>query len=155
MRALIQRVKEASVSVEGDLQARIGPGLLIFLGIAASDGSGSSGLLARRCADLRIFEDAEGKMNRSVRETGGSALVVSQFTLYADARRGNRPSFTAAAPPDLAEGRYGEFVEALRKELGKERVQTGVFRAMMQVSLVNDGPVTIMIHSKDELNDEH
>lgn len=154
MRALIQRVKEASVKVDGEVRGRIDKGLLVLLGVSNADGPEAAGMLARRCADLRIFEDDQGKMNRSIRETGGSALVVSQFTLYADTRRGNRPSFTGAAPPAIAETRYEEFVGALRAELGEKNVQTGVFRAMMDVSLVNEGPVTLMIQSKDETTDE-
>ena len=122
--------------------------MLIFLGVTHDDAPGDAEYLADRCAALRIFEDDQGKMNLSVSESGGSALVVSQFTLYADTRKGNRPSFVDAAPPEIAEQRYNEFVAALRGRLGGPGVQTGVFRAMMDVQLNNDGPVTIMLESK-------
>lgn len=148
MRALIQRVKQASVTVDGDITGSIGKGMLIFLGITHSDTVKEAEYLSQRCINLRIFEDSEGKMNLSVRDIQGSVLVVSQFTLYADTRRGNRPSFTDAAPPEQAEQLYEEFVRLLRLELGDARVAVGVFRAMMDVSLVNDGPVTVMIESK-------
>ena len=150
MRALIQRVKQASVSINGSLHSQIERGLLIFLGITHSDTSEAGKYLAQRCANLRIFEDVEGKMNLSVRDVEGSALVISQFTLYADTRKGNRPSFVDAAPPDLAEKLYDDFVKHLRLELGATRVQTGMFRAMMAVHLINDGPVTIMVESKEQ-----
>jgi len=130
MRAVVQRVREASVTVEGRETGRIGPGLLI---------------LAKKCAEVRIFEDAEGKMNRSVKEIGGRALVVSQFTLLADCRKGRRPSFTGAAPPDEAERLYERFVERLRAE--GLAVATGVFGAMMDVASVNAGPVTLLLDS--------
>ena len=149
MKALIQRVKKASVSVSGDCAGEIGPGMLIFLGVAAGDTEESARYLAARCANLRIFPDEQGKMNLSVKDTRGSALVISQFTLLADTRRGNRPSFTGAAPPEAAEQLYGSFVRILREELGVENVREGVFRAMMDVALVNDGPVTIALESKD------
>jgi D-tyrosyl-tRNA(Tyr) deacylase len=108
--------------------------------------------LADRCAALRIFEDQQEKMNLSVKDIGGSAMVVSQFTLYADTRRGNRPGFTDAAPPEIAEDLYQKFVRFLRGALGDSRVATGVFRAMMEVELINDGPVTVMIESKSDPN---
>jgi len=148
MRALIQRVNKASVTVDGKLHNQIGKGLLIFLGIAHSDSDADAQYLARRCADLRIFEDDDGKMNLSVNDISGESLVISQFTLYADTRRGNRPSFTEAAPPVDAERLYNSFIKYLRQSMGTERVKEGIFRAMMDIRLVNNGPVTIMIESK-------
>src|SRR5258706_15760934 len=148
MRALIQRVKHASVTVEGVLQSKIAKGLLIFLGVTNNDTSDAARYLAQRSANLRIFEDDQKKMNLSVKDVDGSALVVSQFTLYADTQKGNRPSFIDAAGPEAAEKLYNEFVGALSVELGEARVRTGVFRAMMDVSLINDGPVTIMLERK-------
>lgn len=148
MRALVQRVRQASVSVGGTLQNEIGTGMLIFLGVSSADDASAAGYLAQKCAQLRIFEDEAGKMNRSVKDVDGSALVISQFTLYADTTKGNRPSFVQAAPPEVAEELYTQFVKDLEKELGDRRVRTGVFRAMMDVQLVNNGPVTIMIESK-------
>ncbi len=147
MRALVQRVTGASVSVGGTTVGSIGPGMLILLGVAAGDTADDAVRLAAKCASLRIFDDANGVMNDSVKQSGGAALVVSQFTLYADASRGNRPSYAGAAPPAEAESLYDNFLGALRNELGHDRVQAGVFRAMMMVSLVNDGPVTILLES--------
>ncbi|HUN66269.1 MAG TPA: D-aminoacyl-tRNA deacylase [Bacteroidota bacterium] len=149
MRALIQRVREASVTIEGARYSGIGSGMLILLGVAGNDTPADAEYLARRCTAVRIFEDEGGKMNRSLTEAGGSLLVVSQFTLYADTSRGNRPGFTGAAPPALAEQLYNRFVALLSADLGGERVRTGVFGAMMDVALINDGPVTIMIESKN------
>ncbi len=147
MRALVQRVTGASVSVGGASVGSIGPGMLILLGVAAGDTTDDASRLAAKCASLRIFDDAEGVMNIPLKQSGGSALVVSQFTLYGDVSRGNRPSYAAAAPPEMAEALYGTFLAALRIEIGDERVHPGVFRAMMMVSLVNDGPVTILVES--------
>lgn len=148
MRVLIQRVKKANVTINNSFYNQIGCGLLIFLGVRNGDTDSAAQYLAQRSADLRIFEDDQGKMNLSVKENGGSALVISQFTLYADTRKGNRPSFIDAAPPQLAEELYDKFVFYLKKELGDDKVRTGVFRAMMEINLVNNGPVTIMIDSK-------
>lgn len=148
MKAIIQRVSSASVTISGSEQSRIGKGLLILLGVKNGDGSPEALYLAEKCASLRIFEDADRKMNLSVKDTGGSILVVSQFTIYADTRKGNRPSFVDAAPPQTAEPLYEEFVMSLKKILGDEKVRTGVFRAMMDVALVNDGPVTVIVESK-------
>ncbi|MCU0453321.1 MAG: D-aminoacyl-tRNA deacylase [Bacteroidetes bacterium] len=145
MKALIQRVSRASVSVDGAVVGAIGPGLLILLGVHRDDHPAAADDLAARCAVLRIFPDADGKMNRSLREVNGEALVVSQFTLYADTRRGTRPSYTDAAPPDLAERLYESFKSALSRELRGRPVPSGVFGAMMKVDLVNDGPVTVQL----------
>jgi D-tyrosyl-tRNA(Tyr) deacylase len=138
VRALVQRVSEASVSVEGERVARIGPGLLVLLGVRSGDTEAQADRLAAKLLALRIFEDAAGRMNLSVGDAGGELLCVSQFTLYGDTRKGNRPSFVDAAPPDEAEPLY----ERVRDALG---AQGGVFGARMAVELVNDGPVTLLI----------
>jgi D-tyrosyl-tRNA(Tyr) deacylase len=143
MRAVVQRVSRAAVRVEGRAVGEIGPGLLVLLGVAAGDGEDQARWMADKLAALRIFEDAAGKMNRSVAEAGGGLLVVSQFTLLGDARKGNRPSFTGAAPPEPASALY-ERVCALLREKGLPVAQ-GVFRAHMEVELVNQGPVTILL----------
>lgn len=148
MRALLQRVKNARVTVEGNVTGGIDRGVLIFLGITHDDTADDADYLARRCSDLRIFEDAQGKMNLSVKDVGGNVLVVSQFTLYGDTRKGNRPSFGLAAQPDVAEPLYETFLGRMRDAIGPDRVESGVFRAMMEVHLVNDGPVTVMVESK-------
>jgi len=145
MRAVVQRVSRASVEVDSTIVGDIGAGVLVLLGVASSDTPNDAEYLAEKVANLRIFPDSEGKMNRSVAEAGGSALVVSQFTLYGDARKGRRPSYSDAAPPEKANELYQYFVERL-KATGL-RVATGTFQAMMQVSLVNDGPVTILLDS--------
>ena len=145
MRAVVQRVSRARVTVEGRVTGEIGAGLMILLGIGRNDASAVAVSMAEKVAHLRIFEDDEGKMNRSLLDVKGSALVVSQFTLYGDARGQRRPSFVAAAPPDQAKKLYEEFSEALRK-LGIS-VATGVFKAMMSVESVNEGPVTILLDS--------
>ncbi len=147
MKALIQRVSEASVEVDGRRVAEIGPGLLVLLGITHSDGMDDAAWLARKIPALRIFEDEAGLMNRSVLDIGGAVLVVSQFTLYADTRKGNRPSFVAAARPEQAEPLYEALVRHLRDTLGASRVSTGVFGAEMKVRLLNDGPVTVELLS--------
>jgi D-tyrosyl-tRNA(Tyr) deacylase len=140
VRALIQRVSEASVRVEGREVARIGPGLLVLLGVRTGDGPAEADRIARKLLALRIFEDADGRMNLDIRQAGGELLCVSQFTLYGDARRGNRPSFVDAARPEEAEPLY----ERVRSALG---ARGGVFGARMEVALVNDGPVTLMLES--------
>lgn len=145
MKALVQRVREGSVSIDGKRHAQIGKGFVILLGIRKGDTAESAVALAEKCAALRVFEDAEGKMNLGLKEVAGEVLVVSQFTLYAETQRGNRPGFADAAPPGEAEPLYQKFIEHLRRSLGEERVCTGVFRAMMEVTIVNDGPVTIML----------
>ena len=143
MRALLQRVQSAQVRVDGDLIGATGPGLLILICAMQGDERTQAEKMASRIAKLRIFKDDEGKMNRSLRDTGGSALVVSQFTLAADTSRGNRPGFSAAAPPAEGERLYEYFADCLRSE--GIAVETGRFGADMQVSLVNDGPVTIWL----------
>lgn len=144
MRALVQRVQEAAVDVDGETVGEIGPGLLILLGVHHADDEEVTDWAARKCAHLRIFADAEGRMNRSLLDGGGAALVVSQFTLYGDAARGHRPSFGAAAPPERAEPLYEHFVARLAEHLGRP-VRTGVFGASMKVRLINDGPVTLLV----------
>ena len=146
MRLVIQRVKEASVTVEGNITGQIGPGLLVLAGCAPTDGEAALGWLARKLVALRIFGDDNGQLNRSVRDVGGQVLVVSQFTLLADARKGNRPSYAGAAPPAVAEPLYRRFVQLVAQELGQP-VPTGIFGADMQVRLLNDGPVTIVLDS--------
>jgi D-aminoacyl-tRNA deacylase len=149
MKAVVQRVKRSSVSVQGNLYSSIRGGLLVLLGVHEDDRESDAAFLADKCAALRIFDDANGKMNLSVRDVGGSALVVSQFTIYGDARKGNRPNFMRAAKPELAERLYNFFVEKLELSMGKGKVATGVFREMMDVELVNDGPVTIIIETRE------
>lgn len=148
MRALVQRVSGAAVQIEGGPVRRIGPGLLILLGVREGDDVSLCEKLATKCAGLRIFEDEEGKMNRSATELGYSALVVSQFTLYGDTKKGKRPSFTLAAKPPLSVDCYEEFVRQLMRQ-GLAEVQTGEFGAHMQVELVNDGPVTLLLDTEE------
>jgi D-aminoacyl-tRNA deacylase len=147
LRALIQRVSSARVEVEGRVTGSIGAGLLVLLGVRKEDTAAEADALLEKLLGLRVFEDAEGKMNLSVLDTGGALLVVSQFTLYGDTRKGRRPSFDLAAPPEQANRLYEYFVEKAR-ERGVE-TQTGVFRAMMSVSLTNEGPVTFLIETKN------
>ena len=142
----MQRVSSARVEIDGEVAGSIGRGLLVLLGVGQGDSEKQAHWLADKIAGLRIFEDEAGKMNLSVEEVGGSALVVSQFTLYADCRKGRRPSFTRAAPPDEADRLYQVFVNRL-KERGLP-VSTGVFQAMMQVHLVNEGPVTVLVETE-------
>ncbi|HLF69193.1 MAG TPA: D-aminoacyl-tRNA deacylase [Gaiellaceae bacterium] len=143
MRAVVQRVRDASVRVGSEEVAVTGPGLVVLLGVAQGDGELEPERLAGKIARLRIFENEEGRFDRSLLDVGGEALVVSQFTLIADTAKGNRPSFTAAASPEVAEPLYERFCEALERE--GVRVARGVFGARMQVALVNDGPVTIVL----------
>ncbi|MBI3262528.1 MAG: D-tyrosyl-tRNA(Tyr) deacylase [Acidobacteria bacterium] len=145
MRAVVQRVRSAEVRVDHERRSSIGRGLLVFVGVAHADAVEDAKYIAAKVRDLRIFEDDQGKMNRSVMDIGGEALVVSQFTLYGDSRKGRRPSFDAAATPELARTLYEEVVRELRG--GGVPVQTGEFRAMMEVELVNDGPVTLLLDS--------
>ena len=144
MRIVLQRVKNASVTVEGERISSIGPGLLLLVGVAGEDGEAEAEWLAKKVAGLRIFGDENGKMNLGVRDVGGEVLAVSQFTLIADTRKGKRPSFVAAAPPEEAEQLFNYFCERLRTA-GVGSVETGSFGAMMDVALVNDGPVTIVL----------
>jgi D-tyrosyl-tRNA(Tyr) deacylase len=149
MRACIQRVSEAGVTVDGTVTGQVGRGLVVLLGVGQGDGDVEVAWLAEKIVGLRIFEDDAGKMNHSLIEIGGAMLVVSQFTLYGDCRKGRRPSFTSAAPPELAERLYNGFVDRVRAA-GIE-VATGRFREHMHVSLVNDGPVTVWIDTADVL----
>lgn len=144
MKIVLQRIKNASVTVNGEEISGIGPGLLLLVGIARGDGEAEADWLAEKVAGLRVFADDEGKMNLDVREAGGEILTVSQFTLLADNRKGKRPSFVEAAPPEEAEMLFDYFCEKLR-EAGVASVETGSFGAMMDVSLVNEGPVTIIL----------
>jgi D-tyrosyl-tRNA(Tyr) deacylase len=145
MRACVQRVSQARVTVAGEVVGQIGRGSLVLLGVASTDTEAEARWLAEKVAGLRIFEDEAGKMNLSLSDMGGAMLVVSQFTLLGDCRRGRRPSFAAAAPPELAERLYETFVEAVRSS--NIEVATGRFRQQMDVSLVNDGPVTLLVES--------
>jgi D-aminoacyl-tRNA deacylase len=145
MRAVVQRVSRAKVVVHERISGEIGMGLLVLLGVGHADSETDATYLAEKIAGLRVFEDADGKMNRSVLEVGGGVLAVSQFTLYGDVRRGKRPSFDAAAPPEHARRLYGLFVERIRA--AGLRCETGCFQEMMQVELVNQGPVTILLDS--------
>ena len=146
MRAVVQRVTRAKVTVEGKTVGEIEKGLVVLLGIARDDSKSDASYLANKIIALRIFDDEQGKMNLSLKDCGGGALVVSQFTLYGDVRRGLRPSWIDAAAPELAEPLYEFFCNEMRKDL--DNVATGSFRQMMQVELVNDGPVTILLDSR-------
>ena len=148
MRALVQRVLEAHIEVDGDVVAAVGRGMLVLVGIARDDTPADREWLVRKLAELRIFDDENGVMNRAVADIGGDVLAVSQFTLYASTRKGNRPSWSAAAPPDIARPAFEACVAALSERLGKA-VPCGVFGAHMRVALVNDGPVTIAIDSRN------
>ena len=149
MRVVLQRVSEASVSVDGRVVAEIGPGLLLLVGFTEGDGETELGWMADKVTHLRVFPDESGKMNVSLEESGGSVLVVSQFTLYGDSRKGRRPSFIRAAPPPMAIPLYERFVALLEARI-PGRVQEGEFGAMMHVSLVNDGPVTLVLEKGGE-----
>lgn len=148
MRIVLQRVKEARVEVDGRTAGRVGPGLCLLVGVERGDGEADAAYLARKCAELRVFPDAAGKMNLSLLETGGGALAVSQFTLAGSVRKGRRPSFDGAEEPGRAAELFEAFVAALRA-LGP-RVETGVFRALMDVHIVNDGPVTFIVDSRGQ-----
>src|SRR5271165_4202145 len=144
MRALLQRVSQARVTVDQVVSGEIAAGLLVLLGVSKLDSEADAEFVAQKVLNLRIFEDENGKMNRSILDTGGAILVVSQFTLYGDCRKGRRPSFDAAAPAEQARALYEHFVAAARRSV---RVETGIFQAHMSVSLVNDGPVTLIVES--------
>ena len=146
MRAVVQRVSRASVKVNGELTGNIGEGLLVLLGVGQDDTDADASYLAEKVAGLRIFEDTEGKMNRSVTDVGGAVLAVSQFTLFGDVRKGKRPSFDAAARPERARALYEHFVERIRAT--GLRCETGRFQEMMEVELINQGPVTILLDSR-------
>jgi len=146
MRAVVQRVSRAQVAVHGEVTGEIGPGLLVLLGVGREDTDADAEYLAQKIVGLRVFEDDQGKMNRSVPDVGGSVLAVSQFTLYGDVRRGKRPSFDGAAPPEKARQLYEFFVERVRA--AGLRCETGRFQEMMKVELINEGPVTILLDSK-------
>jgi len=146
MRAVVQRVTRANVTIDGEIVGEIGNGLVVLLGIARDDTKEDADYLVPKIASLRIFDDPGGKLNRSLKDIDGGLLIVSQFTLYGDVRRGLRPSWSDAAAPEIAEPLYDYFVESSRKLLG--RVETGSFRKMMLVELVNDGPVTILLDSR-------
>jgi|SRR5580692_6428723 D-tyrosyl-tRNA(Tyr) deacylase len=144
MRAVIQRVTEARVTVDQSITGEIGAGLLVLLGVSKEDSAADAEFVAAKILNLRIFEDDQGKMNRSLLDTGGAMLVVSQFTLYGDCRKGRRPSFDAAAPAEQARALYEHFVAISRRSV---QVETGIFQAHMSVSLTNDGPVTLIVES--------
>lgn len=149
MRALVQRVSEGSVTVETPNHfAGIKKGMVILLGVKEGDTEEDLSFVADKCANLRIFEDENEKMNLSLKDVDGEVLVISQFTLYGDARRGNRPSFTEAARPELAEVMYEKFIARMKSNLGENKVKNGIFGAMMMVNILNDGPVTIIVESK-------
>ena len=148
MRVLVQRVKEAAVTINGERRSSIGPGLLVFLGIEEADGTDDISWLAAKIVNLRLFDDSNGVMNLSVAETGKEIMIVSQFTLHASTRKGNRPSYIRSAGPEQATPLYDSFIDRTEELLGRS-VSTGVFGAMMEVSLINDGPVTILIDSRN------
>lgn len=148
MIAVIQRVSESAVTIDGQLKGRIGQGFMVLLGIEEADNSEDISWLSRKIVNIRLFEDQEGVMNRSLLDTGGDVLLISQFTLHASTKKGNRPSYIKAAKPEVAVPLYEQFIEQITSDLGKP-IQTGTFGADMKVSLINDGPVTIIIDTKD------
>ncbi len=148
MRAVIQRVARASVAIDGIIHGEIGQGMLLFLGIRSGDLAADVRWLAEKAIHLRMFEDQQGKMNKSLADIGGEMLIVSQFTLYGDCRKGRRPGFSSAAPPEIAEPLYRQFVEEVKKK--GVRTATGIFQAAMEVELVNDGPVTLLLDSEKQ-----
>jgi len=147
MKAVIQRVARGSVTIDGEVSGRIERGYVVLLGVRTGDTTDDARYLAQRTVNLRIFPDEQDRMNRSIVDIEGAVLVISQFTLYADTRKGNRPSFIRAGDPEVAETLYEEYVAALRRELGDVRVQTGRFAASMEVEIINDGPVTIELNT--------
>lgn len=149
MRALVQRVSSGGVDIpSNNYSKRIGHGMVVLLGVSQSDGIEELNFVADKCCNLRIFEDNNEKMNLSIKDISGEMLVISQFTLYGDARKGNRPSFTEAAPPEIANDLYEKFISRVKENIGEEKVKSGIFGAMMDVEIKNDGPVTILIESK-------
>jgi D-tyrosyl-tRNA(Tyr) deacylase len=154
MRLLIQRVSRASVTVEGRVTGAIGQGLLCFLGVREGDTDREAEWLVSKASQLRVFPDSEGKMNLSVEDIGGQILLVSQFTLYGDAKKGNRPNFMLAAKPEEANRLYERMLQLFRERLGADRLAAGVFQAMMNVELVNQGPVTILLEKENEATEK-
>ncbi len=149
MRALVQRVSRGGVKIPSyDYEERIEKGIVLLLGVREEDGINEVNFVADKCCNLRIFEDENDKMNLSIKDISGEMLVISQFTLYGDSRKGNRPSFNDAASPILAEDLYEKFLDRVKANIGEERVKAGIFAAMMEVEIVNDGPVTILVESK-------
>lgn len=153
MKAVVQRVREASVTVDGRLVSQIGRGFLVLLGVGRGDGEAEAEWIARKIAGMRIFEDGEGRMNMSLDDVGGGVIVVSQFTLYADCRKGNRPGFAEVTPAEEARRLYESVVDKLRACFGEARVGTGVFQTHMDVRLLNDGPVTIILETSPRRQD--
>ena len=151
MRALVQRVSEGGVYIPVEnYKAEIGKGMVILLGIKSDDNLSDVNFVADKCSGIRIFQDENEKMNLSLKDIDGEVLIISQFTLYGDARRGNRPSYTDAAKPEVAIPLYEKFVNRLKLNLGASKVKTGIFGAMMEVKIINDGPVTILVESKNQ-----
>jgi len=147
MKALIQRVRCGSVAIDGEIRGEIGVGYVVLLGVRTGDCAGDARKLAQKTVNLRIFADENDRMNRSVADIGGEILVISQFTLYADTRKGNRPGFIRSGDPKLAKELYEVYIDSLCRELGSNRIQTGVFGASMEVKIINDGPVTIELNT--------
>ena len=150
MKALVQRVKRGSVAIDGKEAGRIGRGFVVLLGVKTGDTEEDARYLAHKTVNLRIFPDENDRMNLSIEDIRGEVLVISQFTLYADTKKGNRPSFIQAAPPETAEALYNIYVDSLRRAMGEGRVATGTFRAMMTVKIINDGPVTVELTSDNK-----
>ncbi|MEN8194441.1 MAG: D-aminoacyl-tRNA deacylase, partial [Bacteroidota bacterium] len=149
MRALVQRVSKGGVKIPSqNYESQISKGLVLLLGVRESDGTDEVNFVADKCCNLRIFEDENDKMNLSLKDVSGEMLIISQFTLYGDARKGNRPSFSDAASPELAEDIYERFIKRVKENIGDEKVSAGIFGAMMEVEIINDGPVTILVESK-------
>ena len=156
MKVVVQRVSSGGVKIQSaNYSAEIGKGLVILLGISNSDDEKDVIFLADKCSNLRIFEDENEKMNLSVKEIDGEVLVISQFTLYGDALYGNRPSFTEAAKPEMSIPLYNNFIERMKNNLGESKVKSGIFGAMMEVKIINDGPVTIIIESKEKISKQN
>ncbi len=149
MRALVQRVKSGGVKITSEkYEQNIGKGIVLLLGVKEGDTIEDVNFVADKCSNLRIFNDENDKMNLSIKDVNGEILIISQFTLYGDARKGNRPSYTDSAKPDVANYLYEKFIERVKQNLGNDKVKTGIFQAMMEVQIINDGPVTILVESK-------